>query len=45
MKQIALMLVLVLCLVAIVASVVDLRCKAMRATPDTIVLVCRASRL
>jgi hypothetical protein len=45
MKRAALTLVLLICLFAIVASVVDLRCGAARPAPDTLVLICRASRL
>jgi len=44
-KQTLIALVLLICLFAIAASVVDLRCGAVRAAPNTLVLVCRASRL
>jgi hypothetical protein len=45
MKHTLVLLVLLICLVAIAASVVDLRCGAVQATPNTLVVVCRASRL
>jgi hypothetical protein len=45
MKQVFITLVLLICLVAIAASVVDLRCGAVATTPNTVVVICRASRL
>ncbi len=45
MSRLTLSIVLVVCLLAIVAAAVDLRCHATPAGPATVVVACRASRL
>jgi hypothetical protein len=44
MKRLA-HIILLACAVAILAAALDVRCGAVRAAPDTVVIACRAGRL
>lgn len=45
MKRPARTFILLACAVALLASALDVRCGALRAASDTVVIVCRAGRL
>jgi hypothetical protein len=39
------LLIVLACVLIITAAALDVRCGAARATPDTVIIVCRAGRL